>query len=78
MARRRRTIEHTGSWLRVPYDGDPNARLAIQVDGGVPKAAFFDRDEAGGWAQARVPVSGRHDVTLLVGGQVATRESVTL
>ena len=75
MARRRRTIEHTSSWLRVPYDGDPNARLAIQVDGGVPKAAFFDRDESGGWAQVRVPVSGRHDVTLLVGGQVAARES---
>lgn len=55
-------------WLRVPYDGSPNATLVITCDS-QELPAFYDRDDEGPWAQVRVqPSSPVARVTLTADG----------
>ena len=61
-----RRIERVNGWLRVPYDGSPNASLKIQVNNEEPQRAFYDRDKMGGWAQIRSNSIG--SITLYASG----------
>ncbi len=59
-------------WLRLPYRGPANALLVVHFDGERHRA-WYDRDEAHGWACIRLPERPRRgtSVTLRADEQLA-------
>lgn len=67
----RMTPVTTNNWLFIPYEGSPNARLVIVVDG-VPHRAYYDKTIEGGsvrsWAAIPYRSRKRASIELKVDG----------